>query len=144
MIVRLEYTPDGATSTLLFSGKGITYDTGGADVKAGGHMAGMSRDKVSRCWSFFYYDTHRLSPSAAQQVLRALWRLRHCWRLQWELLVRLINWFPSPASNITLSAELGFVRNSVGADSYVADEIIVAHSGARVLIGNTDAEGRYT
>lgn len=26
-------------------GKGITYDTGGADIKAGGVMAGMSRDK---------------------------------------------------------------------------------------------------
>ena len=26
-------------------GKGITYDTGGADIKAGGIMAGMSRDK---------------------------------------------------------------------------------------------------
>ena len=24
-------------------GKGITYDTGGADIKAGGVMAGMSR-----------------------------------------------------------------------------------------------------
>lgn len=26
-------------------GKGITYDTGGADLKVGGHMSGMSRDK---------------------------------------------------------------------------------------------------
>ena len=25
--------------------QGITYDTGGADIKAGGHMAGMHRDK---------------------------------------------------------------------------------------------------
>ena len=25
--------------------QGITYDTGGADIKAGGVMAGMSRDK---------------------------------------------------------------------------------------------------
>lgn len=29
--------------TAYFVGKGITYDTGGADVKAGGHMAGMHR-----------------------------------------------------------------------------------------------------
>jgi leucyl aminopeptidase len=27
-------------------GKGITYDTGGADIKAGGVMAGMSRYKI--------------------------------------------------------------------------------------------------
>ena len=31
-------------------GKGITYDTGGADIKAGGHMAGMSR--WSECFLF--------------------------------------------------------------------------------------------
>ena len=29
----------------MMVGKGITYDTGGADIKAGGIMAGMSRDK---------------------------------------------------------------------------------------------------
>ena len=46
VVVKLEYTPEGATSSLFFAGKGITYDTGGADVKTGGHMSGMSRDKV--------------------------------------------------------------------------------------------------
>src|SRR5690606_34337886 len=34
------------------------------------------------------------------------------------------------------------VRNSIGADAFVADEIITAHCGKRVRIGNTDAEGR--
>ena len=34
------------------------------------------------------------------------------------------------------------VRNSIGAESFVTDEIIQAHSGCRVRIGNTDAEGR--
>lgn len=45
-VIRLEYTPEGPVEqTLLLVGKGITYDTGGADLKTGGHMAGMSRDK---------------------------------------------------------------------------------------------------
>ncbi len=45
-VIRLEYTPEGnVDETLMIVGKGITYDTGGADVKTGGHMAGMSRDK---------------------------------------------------------------------------------------------------
>lgn len=45
-VVRLEYLPEGdIDQTLLLVGKGITYDTGGADLKTGGHMAGMSRDK---------------------------------------------------------------------------------------------------
>ena len=39
--------PEGGKveKTLMLVGKGITYDTGGADIKAGGIMAGMSRDK---------------------------------------------------------------------------------------------------
>ena len=30
----------------MLVGKGITYDTGGADIKVNGIMAGMSRDKI--------------------------------------------------------------------------------------------------
>lgn len=37
---------------------------------------------------------------------------------------------------------LALVRNSIGSDAYIADEIITARSGCRVRIGNTDAEGR--
>jgi leucyl aminopeptidase len=45
-IIFLTYEGEGPiTKTLLPCGKGITYDTGGADIKAGGIMAGMSRDK---------------------------------------------------------------------------------------------------
>ncbi|TRW49323.1 leucyl aminopeptidase family protein [Aliidiomarina halalkaliphila] len=45
-VIRLEYVPEGPIEqTLMLVGKGITYDTGGADLKVGGHMAGMSRDK---------------------------------------------------------------------------------------------------
>jgi len=34
------------------------------------------------------------------------------------------------------------LRISVGAEGYVADEVILSHGGARVKVGNTDAEGR--
>ncbi|MBA3988715.1 MAG: peptidase M17 [Idiomarina sp.] len=45
-VIRLEYTGSGEiTDSLFMVGKAITYDTGGADLKTGGHMAGMSRDK---------------------------------------------------------------------------------------------------
>jgi leucyl aminopeptidase len=45
-IIFLEYKPpQAARKTLMLVGKGVTYDTGGADIKAGGIMAGMSRDK---------------------------------------------------------------------------------------------------
>jgi leucyl aminopeptidase len=45
-VVWLEYKGEGKLDkSLLLVGKGVTYDTGGADIKAGGVMAGMSRDK---------------------------------------------------------------------------------------------------
>lgn len=46
-IVYLTYEPSSGSvdKTLYLVGKGVTYDTGGADIKAGGVMAGMSRDK---------------------------------------------------------------------------------------------------
>src|SRR4029077_21045425 len=37
---------------------------------------------------------------------------------------------------------LGLVRNSIGEESFVSDEIIRSRAGVRVRIGNTDAEGR--
>merc|ERR1712241_531593 len=37
---------------------------------------------------------------------------------------------------------LAMVRNSVGENGYVADEIITSRAGVRLRVGNTDAEGR--
>ena len=94
--------------TLLFAGKGVTYDTGGADIKAGGVMAGMSRDKGgAAAVAGFVHAVAMLAPKGTRVI-----------------------------------AELGVVRNSVGAESFVTDEIITSHAGVRVRIGNTDAEGR--
>jgi len=45
-VIRLEYVGEGQIEdTLLFASKGVTYDSGGADLKVGNKMAGMSRDK---------------------------------------------------------------------------------------------------
>jgi leucyl aminopeptidase len=108
-VVRLEYTGEGPIErTLLFSGKGLTYDTGGADIKAGGHMAGMSRDKCGgAAVAGFVKTVAELAPR-----------------------------------NLRVIAEIGVVRNSVGSDAFVSDEILTSHAGVRVRIGNTDAEGR--
>jgi len=107
-VVRLEYKPKGKPQhTLLFAGKGLTYDTGGADLKVGGAMAGMSRDKGGA--------------AAVAGFMLAAAKLK------------------IPVQAI---AELGVVRNSIGAESFVTDEIVTSHAGVRVRIGNTDAEGR--
>lgn len=44
-VIYLTYEPQKATETLLLVGKGVTYDTGGLDIKVGGAMQSMSRDK---------------------------------------------------------------------------------------------------
>lgn len=44
--------------------------------------------------------------------------------------------------DVNVTAYLALVRNSIGADAYVTDEIIVSRAGKRVLVGCTDAEGR--
>lgn len=44
--------------------------------------------------------------------------------------------------NIKVVGIMSMVRNSVGENCYVSDEIIQSRAGLRVRIGNTDAEGR--
>ena len=108
-IIRLEYTPPGVIEeTLYFVGKGLTYDTGGADLKVGGHMAGMSRDKGGA--------------GAVAGILRTAAELK--------------------PKNTKIIGIIGAVRNSIGSDAFVTDEIITSRAGVRVRIGNTDAEGR--
>lgn len=44
--------------------------------------------------------------------------------------------------NIKVVGALSVVRNSVGSNAYVSDELIVSRSKKIIRIGNTDAEGR--
>lgn len=108
-IIYLEYlAPKTAKKTVILVGKGVTYDTGGADIKAGGVMAGMSRDKCGAAFvgGFMKYVSET-SPEHTNVI-----------------------------------GVMCMVRNSVGEECYVSDEVITARSGARVRVGNTDAEGR--
>lgn len=107
-VIRLEYKASQPQRTVMLAGKGIVYDTGGADLKVGGHMAGMSRDKGGAAAVAGFVKT-------------------------------VAEWQPD---DLNVVAEIAAVRNSIGAEAFVADEIITGHSGKRVRIGNTDAEGR--
>uniref|UniRef100_A0A336LSC8 CSON002374 protein n=1 Tax=Culicoides sonorensis TaxID=179676 RepID=A0A336LSC8_CULSO len=108
-IVFMEYKPPKlANKTIILIGKGVTYDTGGADIKAGGVMAGMSRDKCG-----------------AANVAGFMKLVDHL-----------------KPENVIVIGVLCLVRNSVGSESFVADELITSRAGVRVRIGNTDAEGR--
>lgn len=108
-IIKLVYEGHGPiTQCLYLAGKGITYDTGGADLKVNGHMAGMSRDKGGA--------------ASVAGLMRSIALLQ--------------------PKGLKVVAEIGAVRNSIGAEAYVPDEIIKSHAGVRVRVGNTDAEGR--
>lgn len=110
-VVHLEYrSPDQSQvcEDLYIVGKGINYDTGGANIKIGGTMTGMSRDKCgAAAMAGFVATCALLKPK-----------------------------------NINLMVDLAFVRNSIGSNAYVTDEVIKSRAGVRVRVGSTDAEGR--
>lgn len=108
-VIKLTYTPEGPIErTLMFVGKGLVYDTGGADLKVGGFMAGMSRDKGGA--------------ASVAGFMKAV--AEH------------------QPKGVKVVAFLAVVRNSIGSDCFVPDEIVHTREGVRVRIGNTDAEGR--
>merc|ERR1719228_420375 len=108
-VLWLTYKPEGnVKKTVYLVGKGITYDTGGADIKAGGVMAGMSRDKCGA--------------ASVAGFMKSLSLFQ--------------------PEGLCVVAGMSMVRNSVGENCYVADEIITSRAGVRLRVGNTDAEGR--
>nr|VZI19113.1 unnamed protein product [Spirometra erinaceieuropaei] len=108
-VVYLTYKPEGVVNeTVLLVGKGITIDTGGADLKVDGIMYGMHTDKMggSMVAGFFEILSH-LKPKGLQ-----------------------------------VYGYMAFVRNSIGKNAFLSDEIPITRGGLRVRIGDTDAEGR--
>jgi leucyl aminopeptidase len=92
----------------MLVGKGITYDTGGADIKHGGAMAGMHRDKCGAAFVAGFFQMLSVYRPKGLKVVGAM----------------------------------SVVRNSIGSESYVSDELLTSRAGVRIRIGNTDAEGR--
>lgn len=43
---------------------------------------------------------------------------------------------------VKVVAALAMVRNSIGEEAYVADELLKTRTGRALRVGNTDAEGR--
>ncbi|XP_058813167.1 putative aminopeptidase W07G4.4 [Topomyia yanbarensis] len=108
-LIFLEYKSNSPPKkTLILVGKGVTYDTGGADIKTGGCMAGMSRDKCgAAAVAGFMKIVEQMQPQGVHVI-----------------------------------GVMCMVRNSVGEECYVSDEVITSRAGARVRVINTDAEGR--
>ncbi|GFR94799.1 aminopeptidase isoform x1, partial [Elysia marginata] len=108
-LIYLEYTGSGEINeTLFIVGKGITFDSGGATLKFGTRMIGMSRDKSGAA-----------AVAGFMKVL-SLEKPKH----------------------LRVVGAMSVVRNSIGEESYVVDEVITSRAGVRVRVSNTDAEGR--
>jgi leucyl aminopeptidase len=108
-IIQLSYQGEGPVNqTLMLAGKAVTYDTGGVDIKYGGNMSGMSRDKGGG--------------AAVAGFMKIVGELK--------------------PKGLKVVAVISAVKNAIGSNAYVSDEIVTAHSGKRVRISNTDAEGR--
>jgi len=74
----LEYTPDGEIEeTLFFAGKGVTYDSGGADLKVNNKMGGMSRDKSGAAYVAGFVYTTALLKSPKLKVVALLGVVRN-------------------------------------------------------------------
>jgi hypothetical protein len=80
--------------------QGVTYDTGGADIKTGGHMAGMSKDKCGAANIAGFFKTLELLKPARTHFLP----LFHPFSFAHNSLFRL-------CLDLDAYAELGFVRN---------------------------------
>ena len=65
----LNYSEGKPEKTIVLVGKGLTYDTGGADIKAGGIMAGMHRDKGgASAVAGFMHAINLLKPGVCARV----------------------------------------------------------------------------
>ncbi|VDL94138.1 unnamed protein product [Schistocephalus solidus] len=111
-VINFEYQSDDfnemTDDTVLLVGKGITYDTGGSELKTGGNMKYMRKDKCgATSIAGFFKALDLLKPK-----------------------------------KFKAKAYLAFVRNGIGANAYVFDEIITTKAGIRTRIGAPDAEGR--
>lgn len=107
--------------SLYFVGKGVTYDTGGADIKCSGHMRGKGifAEILSPAGTLPFYLTHdtvamshdKCGAATVAGFMKTLSLLQ--------------------PNKVNVRAGIALVRNSVGSDSYVSDEIIYSRNGTR-------------
>jgi leucyl aminopeptidase len=143
------------TETIFLVGKGVTYDTGemararqrvyccaqyhfflpgGLDIKAGGIMAGMHRDKCGAAAVAGVMAALAITKVYICCEIVSHFQLRFCLLLLSHRLIQ--------PQRVKFVGRMAMVRNSTGSDGYVADEILLSRSGKRVRVVNTDAEGR--
>jgi leucyl aminopeptidase len=93
-------------------GKGITFDTGGLDLKPTSNMVSMKTDMAGAAVALATVLALADLAAAGQEL------------------------------NLKVTAVLPLAQNAVGAASYRPSDVLTVYGGTRVEVGDTDAEGR--
>ncbi|HID79813.1 MAG TPA: leucyl aminopeptidase [Aquificales bacterium] len=114
--IHLIYKPQGeAKKKIAFVGKGLTFDSGGLNLKPEQFMKTMKMDKSGAC--------------AVLGIFKALGELKK---------------LGLAPQNVEIHGFVGVAENMPGGESYRPDDIIKMRNGKTVEVANTDAEGRIT
>eukprot|EP00640_Fibrocapsa_japonica_P002026 CAMPEP_0113935174 /NCGR_PEP_ID=MMETSP1339-20121228/2379_1 /TAXON_ID=94617 /ORGANISM="Fibrocapsa japonica" /LENGTH=526 /DNA_ID=CAMNT_0000937235 /DNA_START=175 /DNA_END=1755 /DNA_ORIENTATION=- /assembly_acc=CAM_ASM_000762 len=118
-LVVLSYTPPGTEEkpSVVWAGKGITYDTGGLSIKGKTAMPGMKMDLGGAA---AVLGAFRAAVKGAQHQQQG----------------------GGPPLGGPLHCVLCIAENSVGGDATRPDDVLDMKSGKTVEVNNTDAEGR--
>ncbi|HIO41741.1 MAG TPA: leucyl aminopeptidase [Aquifex sp.] len=114
--IHIRYKPQGeAKKKLAFVGKGLTFDSGGLNIKPEQFMKTMKMDKAGAC--------------AVLGIFKALGELKK---------------LGLAPENVEIHGFVGAAENMPDGNSYRPDDVIRMRNGKTVEVGNTDAEGRIT
>ncbi|NPB05514.1 MAG: leucyl aminopeptidase [Aquificae bacterium] len=113
--VHLVYRPNkGADKKVAFVGKGLTFDSGGLNIKPEQFMRTMKMDKSGAC--------------AVLGIFKALGELKK----------------RGLAPAVEVHGFVGAAENMPDGNAYRPDDVIKMRNGKTVEVANTDAEGRIT
>ncbi len=114
--IHIKYKPKKeAKKKIAFVGKGLTFDSGGLNIKPDQFMKTMKMDKAGAC--------------AVLGIFKALGELQKLGKAP---------------ENIEVHGFIGAAENMPDGNSYRPDDVIKMRNGKTVEVGNTDAEGRIT
>ncbi len=112
--IHIKYKPPKAEKKVAFVGKGLTFDSGGLNIKPEQFMKTMKMDKAGAC--------------AVLGIFKALGELKKIGK----------------APKVEVHGFVGAAENMPDGNSYRPDDVIKMRNGKTVEVGNTDAEGRIT
>jgi leucyl aminopeptidase len=114
--IHIKYKPvKEPKEKIAFVGKGLTFDSGGLNIKPEQFMKTMKMDKAGAC--------------AVLGIFKALGELKKA---------------GLAPENVEIHGFMGLAENMPDGNSYRPDDVIRMRNGKTVEVGNTDAEGRIT